>query len=197
MSAGAPPTSTGQARSPRPWWIQLALVRPHRRYRLLGLLGGLLVALAAYGAGSSTGMRLTPLATKAAACPVQMPLVLSYRVSGHSRFDHLAFIFRGGLPGHEIAYAPRIYADASGLPVPLEGAAFLYIVLRVAHATDAHCRGTAAERTATPRLREILQVKPAGDFEGYVSFGVGLRRRSRYRVFEAQHPDRLIIDVDH
>jgi hypothetical protein len=45
-----------------------------------------------------------------------------------------------------------------------------------------------------PNLR---QVKPSGDFEGVVSFGLGLRRRTGFRVFRLSGPARVVIDVAH
>jgi hypothetical protein len=111
--------------------------------------------------------------------------------------DTITFSFTGGLPGQRIAYEPRIAADASGLPIPLDGHAFLGVIFSPAHASDLAppYLPTAAERTATPQLAIIRQVKPAGDFEGYVSFGIGLDRRVPYRVIARRHPDRISIEL--
>jgi hypothetical protein len=130
-------------------------------------------------------------------CPPQQSLLVSYRVAGHSTFDRVVFTFRGGVPGRRAAYANRIVSNGSGLPVRLEGSAFLSLVFTPATALDVRCRRTAAERTATPQLREIRQIKPAGDFEGYVSFGLGLRRRRNYRLYAGHHPDLVILDINH
>jgi hypothetical protein len=40
-------------------------------------------------------------------------------------------------------------------------------------------------------------VKIAGDFEGVVSFGLGLRRKTGFRVFRLTAPTRIVIDVAH
>ena len=40
-----------------------------------------------------------------------------------------------------------------------------------------------------------LLTSPQGDFEGYVSWGVGLQRAACYRVFELSNPPRLVVDV--
>jgi hypothetical protein len=49
--------------------------------------------------------------------------------------------------------------------------------------------------TITPRLPMLRQLKPAGDFEAVLSFGVGLASRSGYRAFTLTGPARLVIDA--
>ena len=51
--------------------------------------------------------------------------------------------------------------------------------------------------TLTPRCPNLLQVKKTGDFEGTVSFGLGLRRMTGFRVFRLTDPTRVVIDVAH
>ena len=51
--------------------------------------------------------------------------------------------------------------------------------------------------TLTPRCSNLRQVKKAGDFEGVVSYGLGLRRRTGFRVFRLSAPTRIVIDVAH
>ena len=49
----------------------------------------------------------------------------------------------------------------------------------------------------TPRFPTLQQVEEAGDFEGVVSFGVGLRRRTGFRAFHLSSPGRIVLDVAH
>jgi hypothetical protein len=49
--------------------------------------------------------------------------------------------------------------------------------------------------TLTPRLPAIRQVKCAGDFEGYLSFGIGVDHHAGFRVLSLQRPARVVIDV--
>ena len=49
----------------------------------------------------------------------------------------------------------------------------------------------------TPLCSNLRQVKKAGDFEGVVSFGLGLRRRTGFRVFRLSAPTRIVVDVAH
>jgi hypothetical protein len=49
----------------------------------------------------------------------------------------------------------------------------------------------------TPLCPNLRQVKDAGDFEALVSFGLGLRRKTGFRVFRLTAPTRIVIDVLH
>jgi hypothetical protein len=40
-------------------------------------------------------------------------------------------------------------------------------------------------------------VKVVEDFEGVVRFGLGLRRRTGFRVFRLTNPTRIVVDVSH
>jgi len=122
-------------------------------------------------------------------------LTLSYRITETPSFDRVVFNFRGGAPGWHAGYVPQESADASGSPVPLEGRAFFNLTLTPAHASyPRSSRPTPAERSATPRLAILRQVKPAGDFEGYVGFGFGLSRHVGYHIFALRNPTRIVVD---
>jgi hypothetical protein len=54
--------------------------------------------------------------------------------------------------------------------------------------------GAADFRTGFPQLREARLL---GDFEGYVTWGLGLAHPSCKRVFKLTGPTRLVIDVPH
>jgi hypothetical protein len=43
----------------------------------------------------------------------------------------------------------------------------------------------------------VLQVRAAGDFESYLSFGVGLSQQAGFSVFTLTQPYRVVIDVAH
>jgi hypothetical protein len=49
----------------------------------------------------------------------------------------------------------------------------------------------------SPLCANLQQVKAVGDFEGVVSFGLGLRRKTGFRVFRLTDPTRIVIDVAH
>ena len=122
---------------------------------------------------------------------------LSNAASGcHKTFDRFVIRARFATPGYDVRYARRIVADPSGRPVALLGAHRMRVEFNLAAGHDN--RGTnLLAGTLTPRCPNLLQVKKAGDFEGTVSFGLGLKRMTGFRVFRLTNPTRVVIDVAH
>jgi hypothetical protein len=143
------------------------------------------LAAAAYG--------LPPFTTTAKTSPSSGSQArLSSAAAGcHSTYDR--FVVRvgsGGKPGYDVRYVSKIIADPSGNPVSLQGTKRLRVIIRNA---TAH----TLPSTITPGCSNLRQVKKAGDFEGVVSYGLGLRRKTGFRVFRLTGPTRIVIDVAH
>lgn len=171
----------------------MAALRASQRVPGRAMLAALPVTLVAF-AGSAASAR-TCIPTPAGFAP---PVVAAYAIAPHPKFDRVVFTFRGGLPRWRTSYGRGVFADGSGAPVPFEGNVFLTVVFQAAVIAWNVCHpNLAVERTATPRLRELRQMKVAGDFEGYVTYGFGLSRRTSVHVFTLRHPDRLVLDFAH
>jgi hypothetical protein len=114
----------------------------------------------------------------------------------HATYDR--FVIRGRLatPGYDVRYVNRIVADGSGNPISLLGTKRIRVVIRPARG---HTNGGSnlLPSTLTPKCSNLRQVKKAGDFEGVVSYGLGLSRRTGFRVFRLTGPTRVVIDVAH
>ena len=114
----------------------------------------------------------------------------------HATFDR--FVVRGRLatPGYDVRYVSKIVADGSGNTITLLGTKRIRVVIRPARG---HTSGgtNLLPSTLTPKCSNQRQVKKAGDFEGVVSYGLGLRRRTGFRVFRLTAPTRVVIDVAH
>jgi hypothetical protein len=114
----------------------------------------------------------------------------------HPTYDRFVVRARFATPGYDVRYVARIVADPSGRPVSLLGSKHIRIALNLAAGHDNRGRNLLAG-TITPRCPNLLQVKKAGDFEGTVSFGLGLKRMTGFRVFRLTNPTRIVIDVAH
>lgn len=114
----------------------------------------------------------------------------------HSTFDRFVIRIATGNPSYDVRYAQRIVADPSGKTVSLQGTKRIKIVIRPARGHTASGMNLLPT-TLTPACPNIRQVKKAGDFEGVVSLGLGLTRRTGVRVFRLTGPRRIVIDVAH
>ena len=110
----------------------------------------------------------------------------------------MAFEFSGGLPAVTADRVPAVDADPKGTPVTLAGQSSLRVVFRAASGIcpqPLH-RTWTGPSVLTPYYPQLLVISAAGDFEGYLSFGIGLAARGSYHVYTLTSPDR-VIDVSH
>lgn len=126
------------------------------------------------------------------------PLLVDVRVGGHRAFDRVVFEFDGPRPGYTVRYVPQVIADGSGEPVHLKGRAFVEVTMRPAAAHDdsgaATFPGPLPTIANTAALRDIAD---AGDFEGVITWGIGVAARTPLQVRRLDHPSRIAIDVAH
>jgi hypothetical protein len=89
-------------------------------------------------------------------------------------FSRVTFAFAGGFPSYDIRYVPAVEQDGSGEELTLPGNAFVRIVFRETQAHDDAGRPVPRPPTTVgyPTLKGYAF---GGDFEGYVTFGLGLQ----------------------
>lgn len=115
--------------------------------------------------------------------------------TGTPPYDQLSFRFAGAFPGYEISFVPELRADGSGNLIPMPGTgAILKVVFRGAQAHTAD--GSASTITDSPApaigFRALASYAPAGDFEGVLSYGLGVGRpgtpaaQTKVRVYEVE-----------
>src|SRR5713101_564314 len=119
--------------------------------------------------------------------------VSSVRIAHHDGYDRLVigFATTNTMPQYQLTQqaTSHFVRDASGQPVTLDGSAGIRAVLRYADITP----GAPTDlKAALPSIREVAQT---GNFEGVVSYGVGLATPACFRVLELSGPTRLVIDV--
>jgi hypothetical protein len=153
---------------------------------------GLCLVLAASAFG------LPPFTTTPKSAPGSGGQAELYRidVACHASYDRFVIRVRSGTPRYDVRYVSKIVADGSGNTVSLLGTRRLRVTLRNARAHTAS-GGALVPGAKTPLCPNLRQLKLAGDFEGVVTFGLGLRRRTGFRVFRLTGPTRVVIDVAH
>jgi hypothetical protein len=158
-------------------------------------------------ASTSTPAASTPVASTPASSTAQLDdtsracaqpgsYLTAVRTGKHGGYDRVVFQFSGGLPAVTAERVATVYADPRGTPVSLAGKSRLHVVFRGA---SGNCpqpphRTWTGLPVLTPRYSQLLMVRAAGDFEGYLSFGIGLAARGGYRISSLAGPDRVVID---
>ncbi len=120
--------------------------------------------------------------------------LISVRTSRLAGFDRVEFAFDRAVPGWQVAYVP-VLLDGAGRRLPLQGRAVLGLTFRPALARDPGGDPSFEPRSITPVYDSLREVRLAGDIEGRVRLGLGVRDRSGFRVLESSQPPRIIVDL--
>jgi hypothetical protein len=137
--------------------------------------------------------------------------VTGARVGRHDCYDRLVIDLAGPpAPGYNVRYIdPPYRAEGSGAPLLVAGGAVLQVTVRApAYDTAGHSTvpwsATATvvrpDQFAAGGYRTFRDLQWGGTFEGYSSFGLGVRARLPFRVMQLDGPGggaRLVIDVAH
>jgi hypothetical protein len=95
---------------------------------------------------------------------------------GDRPYNRMSFSFTTGFPSYHFQFVDQLVADGSGKPIPLAGNGVLRIVFVQAQAHTAN--GTASTIVSQPAARlglsRMVAYAQAGDFEGYLSYGIGI-----------------------
>src|SRR6266542_6167338 len=124
-----------------------------------------------------------------------IPLLVAVRSAHHPGYDRITFEFRGPRPGHRIGYVSQLVRDGSGEPVDLAGGAAINVVFKPADAHDSNGHSTVSPLRYKPGLPSLREVALIGDFEGVVTYGLGVDHRVPFKVLELSNPSRIAIDI--
>ena len=148
---------------------------------------------------------------------VPVPQLTTIAVGDHPNdaddppYNRMSFSFTTGFPGYQFLYVNELVADGSGQTIPLEGYGVLKIVFTPAqaHTTDGSASTVTSQPPAHLGLSRMAAYAQAGDFEGYLTYGIGITypiRESnpqiKVRAYETtyvngqQHRYVVAIDVD-
>lgn len=127
------------------------------------------------------------------------PILRAVRSGRHPDADRLVFEFdTPGLPAWQIEYVDRPVRDCgSGDPVPVAGSAWLQIRFTGAHAHTEQGKATSGPRRRALSQKVARELVRICDFEGEVTWVVGVARPNPYTASAFSDPSRLVIDIAH
>jgi len=162
------------------------------------------VPAATPGAPSPTEVPVIGSPTPVVATPppgLTVALLRDIRTEPHTLFDRIVFEFQGDhLPGYDVRFvAPPLAYDPSGEQMQIDGSAFLVIRMEPAagHDPDTGAETYTGPRELKPGLASLLEAERVGDFEGVLTWALGLSAEVAYRVTGLDSPARLVIDIAH
>ena len=125
-------------------------------------------------------------------------ILTAVRSAKHGNYDRVVFEFRGEMPTYHIGYIDRpVRACGSGDVVPLAGDGWLEVRFSDAQAHTPEGEPTIIDRSRSPNLPIVRDLKITCDFEAEVTWVMGLSSPNKYRVLELTNPTRLAIDIAH
>ena len=126
-----------------------------------------------------------------------MPTLVAIRAAHHAdtkpEYDRVVFEFSGPVPYLRIEYVTQLIADGSGASVGITGKAILQVQFTPAQAHNDRGKVTAPDNINL-KLPLIKQIVSAGDFEGVVTYGIGLAHKTETRILTLGSPLRIVID---
>lgn len=123
------------------------------------------------------------------------------RTGRHDCYDRMVVDFNGSTNGYRVEYVSNVYADPSGMLIPLSGGAKLHITVLAPAYNDSGMPtyggvvGHSLPGVSLAGYQTFRDAKFAGSFEGQSSIGLGVRARLPFRVFTLSN--RIVIDVAH
>jgi hypothetical protein len=155
--------------------------------------GSVLIASTASAEVCPTGWGSTPKSS----LTMNNGLAGAPRVGSHPCYDRIVWDVAAPAAGYDVRYVSTVYAEGSGLPLYVPGGARLQVVLR--HPTGSvpyTVNQRAANVAGFPVLRSVTY---GGWFEGYTTYGVGVRARLPFRVSvlpgTTPGTSRIVLDV--
>ena len=128
------------------------------------------------------------------------PALRSVRFGRHDTFDRLAFDFcQPADTTLKATVVKQLTEDGTGDPVTLEGKYFYALTLTPADAHSDSGQPTVPRQAVTVAGRNIQQYKLIGDFEGIVTYGVGVMRLEETATAirtDPNDPRHIVVYVD-
>lgn len=187
--------------------------------RALAVAAAAVLALASCGAGQDPSIEVPSTARPGITLPTttapplvggsmtsvstpasERTLLSALRVAAQPDADRVVFEFDGVLPGYTVRYIePPVTQDGSGQTVEVNGEAFLEVRMESASAVDISGDQVKEVYTGPDRVSgdttNVTEVVETGDFEGVLTWVIGVERKDDFRVSSQSEPNRLVIEI--
>jgi hypothetical protein len=111
--------------------------------------------------------------------PYLVGIYVADHPEGSPKYQRISFYFRGAFPSYSFSYVKSVLSDGQGTPIQLTGNAYLRIGFTDAQAHDNGGASTVATKPSNPiNFQNLKSYGPAGDFEGHLTYGLGLQMAS-------------------
>ena len=119
--------------------------------------------------------------------------VVTARVVPQAGYDRFVLQFDSLVPSYTVKLqgSPAFPSGASGQTITLSGTSGVLVRVHSATGANTFTGSTDLTHAEYPVLKEARQTE---DFEGYVSWGLGLSKAACLRTFTLAGPDRLVVD---
>lgn len=133
--------------------------------------------------------------------PANFPDFVEVELESEAGVDRISFLFEpdpdapSRPPLHFIHFTDQLVTEGEGAPVEVEGEAFLVVAFQaigVDLSSEEPVEVYTGPEEFTPGFGTIREAEMLGDFEGQVSWGLGLARQECF-VVDAR-PDRLTLE---
>jgi len=108
--------------------------------------------------------------------PYLVAIYVADHPEGSPKYSRISFYFRGAFPSYRLQYVKQVLSEGKGTPISLEGNSFLRIQFVEAQTHDSGGKSTVS---VAPKLHiGLANLKSygfGGDFEGYVTYGLGIQ----------------------
>lgn len=95
--------------------------------------------------------------------------------SGQRHYNRMSFTFTSAFPSYHVAYADALTSDPAGRSITLAGNGVLTVIFRQAQAHTAQgATSIQSKPSAHLGLTRMADWAQAGDFEGLLTFGIGI-----------------------
>ena len=128
------------------------------------------------------------------------PYLTDVRIGDHpdDGFVRVVFDLTGeGQPFYVIGYADPPFLQVSGDEVPVDGNAFIHVVISPAltHDIDTFEPVYTGDEELIPGFDPIVEIQYLGDFEATMEWVIGLTAERPFTVAILQDPLRVVIDI--